>query len=407
LAFFLARAFLYCANNFLRSILYREFSPERAEFAVRRIPGTPDGFPQASEPARDAIAWKPLASRLHLSWGVSQMLIPGGFVNMAIKTNPYVRSSLALAPLLALSMLFGTAASGQTMTPNPAPQGPPTATPPPTPAPPTATPPPTRGDDITRQEVADMDWFLDRHPEIAEQLRKDPSLIDNERWVAAHPAMQEYVQSHPKISAAFRANPNLFMRDEDRYERQEGDHDITRRDVTEMHHFLDNHPEIAEQLRKDPSLIDKREWVANHPALQEYLQTHPGVSEEFRSHPVAFMRDEDRYGRQEGNQEGNYDRDNRYDRGDRNHGELTSFGQFLGGHSNVASELSNDPSLANNKEYLANHPELNDYLKAHPAVTQQLAENPQSVMSSNVVQQGGFTAKPVGPTQKPKSTPNQ
>lgn len=310
---------------------------------------------------------------------------------MAIKTNHYVRSSLALAPVLALSMLFsvGTAASGQTMTPTPTPQGPPTAT-----------PPPTRGDDITRQEVADMDWFLDRHPEIAEQLRKDPSLIDNEKWVAAHPAMQEYVQSHPKISAAFRANPNRFMRDEERYERQEGDHDITRRDVTEMHHFLDNHPEIAEQLRKDPSLIDKREWVANHPALQEYLQTHTGVSEEFRSHPVAFMRDEDRYGQQEGN----YDRDNRYDR---NPGELTSFGQFLGGHSNVAAELSNDPSLANNKEYLANHPELNDYLKAHPAVTQQLAENPQSVMSSNVVQQGGFTAKPVGPTQKPKSTPNQ
>ena len=99
------------------------------------------------------------------------------------------------------------------------------------------------------------------------------------------------------------------------------------------------------------------------------------------------------------------------DRGgdERNRGELTSFGQFLGGHSNVAADLSNDPSLATNKEYLSSHPELDEYLKAHPAMSQQMSENPQAVMGSNWVQQGsgGFSAKPASPTAKPKSTPNQ
>jgi hypothetical protein len=93
---------------------------------------------------------------------------------------------------------------------------------------------------------------------------------------------------------------------------------------------------------------------------------------------------------------------------ERNRGELTSFRQFLGGHSSVGAELSSDPSLANNKEYLATHPELDEYLKTHPAMSQQLAENPQAVMSSNWVQQnGGLNPKPVGPTPKPKSSPNQ
>src|SRR5260221_2923056 len=101
------------------------------------------------------------------------------------------------------------------------------------------------------------------------------------------------------------------------------------------------------------------------------------------------------------------------DRGDRNRmgdpagrGELTSFGQFLGGHSAVAEQLSKDPSLANNKEYLANHPELGQYLKAHPAMTQQLSENPQAVMSSNWVMQGNSTTGKTSPP-KGKPSPNQ
>ena len=86
-------------------------------------------------------------------------------------------------------------------------------------------------------------------------------------------------------------------------------------------------------------------------------------------------------------------------------GELTSFGQFLGGHSTVAEQLSKDPSLANNKEYLANHPELGEYLKAHPTITRQLSENPQAVMSSNWVLQGSSSS--AGKTTPPKGKPNQ
>ncbi len=403
---------------------------------------------------------------------------------MAIKMRRYTRASLAplfTLALFALAMLFsaGTALSGQTAPAAQTPPSPPTANPPivarPIPGPPESNPP----DDITRREVAEMDRFLDAHPEIDQQLRKDPSLIDNQKWVANHPALQEYLQNHPQVADAFRANPNLFMRDENRYDRQtdinhrdvaemdrfldshpeiaeqlrkdpsridnrqwvanhpalqeylhshpqvaeafrsnpnafmhdenryDRQTDINHRDLAEMDRFMDSHPEIAEQLRKDPSLIDNRQWVANHPALQEYLHSHPQVAEAFRSAPNAFMRDEDRYDRNDGDR----DRDDRMiARGgdDRNRGELTGFGQFLGGHSGVAAELAKDPSLANNKEYLATHPELDEYLKAHPTMSQQLAANPQAVMSSSWVQQGSgidVTTKPA--MAKPKSTPNQ
>src|SRR3984957_21013773 len=86
-------------------------------------------------------------------------------------------------------------------------------------------------DDATRQELARFDQFLDDHREIAEQLRKDPSLVDNPEYEKSHPELQSYLENHPNIREEIKENPNAFMRKEDRYDRHEGhrdrDHDTT------------------------------------------------------------------------------------------------------------------------------------------------------------------------------------
>ncbi|MFZ1917034.1 MAG: hypothetical protein WAU58_05640 [Terriglobales bacterium] len=243
---------------------------------------------------------------------------------------------------------------------------------------PVQTPPIIRpsDNDTTRAELANMDRFLDKHPEIAEQLRKDPSLIDNKGFVESHPALAQFLQEHPGVREEFKENPNAFMRAEDRYDRREdrGDNDTTRAELANMDRFFDKHPEIAEQLRKDPSLIDNKGFLENHPALAQFLQEHPGVSEEFKENPNAFMRAEDRYDRRE-------DAGAPHDR-DRDRRDLGGFGDFLRGHSAMADQLTKDPTLANNREYLESHPDLRDYLKDHPEVQQQLLKNPQGVMTS-------------------------
>jgi hypothetical protein len=86
---------------------------------------------------------------------------------------------------------------------------------------------------------------------------------------------------------------------------------------------------------------------------------------------------------------------------------MASFGQFLSGHSTVAEQLSKDPSLANNKEFLASHPELGEFLKTHPGVTQQLATNPQAVMSSNSAMQASGMTTTKTTTPKVKVDPNR
>ena len=247
--------------------------------------------------------------------------------------------------------------------------------------------------DITREQLATMDRFMDSHPEIAEQLRKDPSLINDKQFVENHPALQEFLQSHPGVREEFSENPNAFMRREERFDRREGDRDdhriagdrdrnlagdrdVTREELATTDRFLDTHPEIAEQLRKDPSLIKNKVFVENHPALQDFLQTHSEIREEFRENPNAFMRREERFDQREDS------RNRATTLHDRDRDDLASFGQFLGGHSTLAQQLAKDPSLANNKEFLSNHTELQDYLKAHPEVRQQLATNPQGVIST-------------------------
>src|SRR6202166_2462677 len=229
----------------------------------------------------------------------------------------------------------------------------------------------------TRGELANMDRFMDSHPEIAEQLRKDPSLVNDQKFVGNHPALQQCLVEHPGVREEYKENPNAFMNQEQRFDQRQDqarDRDATRGELANMDRFMDSHPEIAEQLRKDPSLVNDKKFVGSHPALQQFLAEHPGVREEYKENPNAFMNREQRFDQRE-------DAYLRHDR-DVTGGERASFNEFLEGHNNIAGELSRNPSLANNKEYLENHPALQDYLKAHPQVHQQLSENPQSFLQS-------------------------
>ena len=243
-----------------------------------------------------------------------------------------------------------------------------------------------QSDDIPRRDLARFDQFLDSHREIAEQVRKDPSLLDNRNFVQNHPALQTYLQDNPGVRDQLRQNPNTFMHQEDAYARDANlrdrdaggqDRDAERRDVTNRDNdrrdmanfdrFLGGHREIAEQVRKDPSLLDNRNFVQNHPALQSYFQDNPGVRDQLRQNPNTFMQQEDAY-----------DRDSNVRDRDPMHDHMADFGGFLHSHSDLQKDLSRNPSVVKDHEYVQNHAELNAYLNAHPDVRNQLMANPQA-----------------------------
>jgi len=221
-------------------------------------------------------------------------------------------------------------------------------------------------------ELRSTDQFLDGHPEIAEQLKKNPALVNDPRFVQNHPDLQQYLQQHPGVREEFTENPNAFMHQEQRYDRREDNNVAAHQwEIKSADQFLDGHPEIAEQLRKNPSLISDQRFVQNHPDLQQYLQQHPGVREEFRDNPNAFMHQEQRYDRQ-GDQFTRRPED----------AEMTQFHKFCGEHPAIAQQLSKNPSLASNQAFLAQHPELQEFMKAHPQAAQQMTQNPQGFSAS-------------------------
>lgn len=242
---------------------------------------------------------------------------------------------------------------------------------------------------VNRDELSHFREFLNSHPEIAEQLRKNPSLADRQEFVENHPALLTYLQQHPETRASLRRDPNAFMRHEDNFDRRDDargtDNDRSRQEMARFDQFLDGHREIADQVRKNPSLLNDDKFAKDHPVLQAYLQDHPGIRDEARDNPNAFT-----------HQEGQFDRNQRDDFGgnhEMTHDRTADFRQFLNGHTDIAQQLSHDPSLAKDNDYLRNHPDFQDYLKTHPDVNQELMNNPDNFIKSAQPQTQPFNNK--------------
>ena len=152
--------------------------------------------------------------------------------------------------------------------------------------------------DINRRELTNFDRWMDDHPQVYQQLRNNPSLINDPNWLGQHPGVQKFLQNHPGVREEIKENPRRFINHEERFERKGGD--ISRAEAARGDRFLDSHSEIAEALRRDPKLIDNKQFVQNHPELREYLKNHPGVREDWKQNPNAFMKRQRQFEKHEG-----------------------------------------------------------------------------------------------------------
>lgn len=146
-------------------------------------------------------------------------------------------------------------------------------------------------------------------------------------------------------------------------------------EIARFNHFLDNHPEVAQRLAANPGLVNDPRFMANHPGLQGFLAKHPGVREQLHAAPGQFMYREGHYewshgGGPIGAMPGTgAEQVARFDNG------------YLDEHPEVARQLGANPGLADNPQFLANHPGLDSYLAHHPEVRQELQQHPYRFMS--------------------------
>ncbi len=144
---------------------------------------------------------------------------------------------------------------------------------------------------FAQNPVSNFDWgYLDSHPEVAQRLQKDPGLVDNPNFIANHPGLHEYFQSHPEVRREIKEHPDRFMAHEQGYFGHGGSHPLATSD-----RYLDNHPDVAAKLERNPGLVDNPEFVASHPGLHDYLQSHPTARRDWKEHPNKYMSAEKTY----------------------------------------------------------------------------------------------------------------
>lgn len=75
--------------------------------------------------------------------------------------------------------------------------------------------------DTTQKDVKEFDHFLDRHRQVAQELRSDPSKVNDTEYVSNHKELQRWLEKHPQVRDEIRENPSAFMHQENRYEKNE------------------------------------------------------------------------------------------------------------------------------------------------------------------------------------------
>jgi hypothetical protein len=65
--------------------------------------------------------------------------------------------------------------------------------------------------------------------------------------------------------------------------------DSLREEMGDFHHFLQEHPRIASDLQRDPSLANNSRYLHDHDTLRGFLHAHPQVRRELAANPGRAM----------------------------------------------------------------------------------------------------------------------
>jgi hypothetical protein len=118
------------------------------------------------------------------------------------------------------------------------------------------------------QSNAFWDW-LQQNPDINGVLQQNPYQIYNPEWRSKFPPLQQYVNNNPGWWNSVRGNGAQYY-----------DAPFTR--------FLNNHPQIARDLRRNPELIYDPAYLAKHQQLKAFVASHKRMFQTPRNQQYAY-----------------------------------------------------------------------------------------------------------------------
>jgi hypothetical protein len=61
-----------------------------------------------------------------------------------------------------------------------------------------------------RHALNSTDDYLSKHPALAKQLNENPKLVDDPKFLADHPSLNNYLKEHPGTADEWKSHPNTF-----------------------------------------------------------------------------------------------------------------------------------------------------------------------------------------------------
>src|SRR5256714_8107180 len=253
-----------------------------------------------------------------------------------------------------------------------------------------------RNPDLTQQEIASMDQFLDSHPNVEQDLRRNPDLVNDNSYLRQQHDLDAFLDAHPAVKEELKETQTYFMRRENRFEASERDRDmdrnrtgrrnpnpdLTQQEIASMDQFLDSHPNVEQDLRRNPDLVNDNSYLRQQHDLDAFLDAHPAVKEELKETPTYFMRRENRFEASERDRDMDREQINSRNSARVTNQEAVTLDQFLDRNEDIAKSLEKKPELLNDRGYLKRHKDLDEFLQEHPALREQARENPSLVLRS-------------------------
>lgn|SRR5581483_5783805 len=247
-----------------------------------------------------------------------------------------------------------------------------------------------------RREMEDFRKFLSSHPWIANKLRGDPALANSQDFLRENPELPQFLNAHPFIQSSFKTDASGTLS-----RAQLGDWSAgspaNYAEMQAFQQFLLNHPWISGKLRQNPSLANDADFLNGNRELPQFLNGHPYIQSSLKADAKGFMLQMQNFSSSpsiptQGNQNSWQNTGNR--------GEMMEFQYFLNSRPGLAAALQDDPSLANNQNFLSQHYDLVDFLNAHPDVQHALQSDATGFMrrmgrlseSSFTASQGSWNA---------------
>jgi hypothetical protein len=224
---------------------------------------------------------------------------------------------------------------------------------------------------ISAADLRSFERYLDDHWETAQELYRDPDLINDRDYVREHKALRDWLEDHPEAAREIRANPQAVLwreRGRDSDDSYGSSTRLSDRQRRSWDNFLDDNRVIARDLSRNPDLMNDARYVRDHEALDDWLRENREAADIITANPSAYIARTSR--------PSEYDSDS----GQPTASDLRSFEQYLERNWEVADALYRDPELVNDRRFLREHPSLNDWFRTHPAAAREIQARPQDYL---------------------------